>query len=67
MYWIHFGLGNKRVLDFYSYEVGPTNGLPSQNKFRLITKFRMDGNVRISKGADDVGIEFDSLIVIDGL
>jgi hypothetical protein len=46
MYWIHFGLGNKRVLDFYSYEVGPTNGLPSQNKFRLITKFRMDGNVR---------------------
>lgn len=66
MYWIHFGSGNKRVLDFYSYEVGPTNGLPSQHKFRLLTKFRMDGKVRISKGAEDVGVEFDSLIVIDG-
>jgi hypothetical protein len=65
MYWIDFGSGKKRVLDFCGYEVGPTNGLPSQPKFCLITKFDMNNNVRIvNDTAEEVAVS-DSLIVID--
>lgn len=63
--WIDFGSGNRWVLDFYNYEIGPTNGLPSQPKFVLLTKFRMNDNVRIlNDDGKEVAVS-DSLIVID--
>jgi hypothetical protein len=65
MYWIDFGSGKKQVLDFLGYEVGPTNGLPSQPKFCLITKFDMTDNVRILNDKGEEVDASDSLIVID--
>ncbi|MGB6531166.1 MAG: hypothetical protein WBF33_23910 [Candidatus Nitrosopolaris sp.] len=65
MDWIDFGSGRKRALDFRSYEVGPTNGLPSQPKFCLITKFDMNDNVRIVNDKGEEVDVSDSLIVID--
>jgi hypothetical protein len=63
--WIDFSSRNRRVLDFYGYEIGPTYGLPSQPKFCLLTKFVLNDDVRIlNDNGNEVGVS-SSLIVID--
>ena len=63
--WIDFSSRNRRVLDFYGYEIGPTNGLASQPKFCLLTKFELSGNVRLlNDDGNEVAVS-NRLIVID--
>jgi hypothetical protein len=65
-YWIDFGSGRDRVLDYDGYEIAGTNEFPSRPKFQFILKFKMHRNVRIRFDQRDE-IDANELILIDAI
>ncbi|MGH9963999.1 MAG: hypothetical protein ACRD5E_04100 [Nitrososphaeraceae archaeon] len=63
-YWLEFGEGRKRVLDFSGYEIAGNNDLPSQPSFRLFVKFKLHDKMTIIYQGRRFG-DCDSIIIVD--
>jgi hypothetical protein len=63
-YWLEFGEGRQRALDFSGYEIAGNNDLPSQPRFRLFVKFKLHDKMTIKYQSNRFA-ECDSIIVVD--
>jgi hypothetical protein len=63
-YWLEFGEGRKRVLDFSGLEIADNNDLPSQPRFRLFVKFKLHDKMTIKYQGGRFA-ECDSIIIVD--
>jgi hypothetical protein len=63
-YWLEFGEGTKRVLDFAGFEIAGNSDLPSQPRFRLFVRFKLHDKITIKYQGSRFD-ECDSVIVVD--